>query len=310
MERYVNLRRIRATYDTLALYRASRLDDASSVPGSSVTGVITKLERYGAFVDIGSTTEAFLGHLEANLSDLQVGQEVTCEIEAWRSGRYQLAQVGRLNDQEKAFHQLHACAGQHAKWMSGYVVQTEPHCLVVEVDIAGVDYKVQGEVHADQIRDGYVGDARLEKQLGDEVQVRVLQVDVPGELLLLSMRPDFSSDWRVTSDQARQLTAPQRRKWFPARVLVTTPAGYLVTAQLLGPDNDPVPALLPSSWVERQLREGSKASVRLADIDVAAGRVIVTALRSSGESKQTLSVVAGVHVVSLVFHTARLRNQP
>ena len=31
---------------------------------------------------------------EANLSDLRVGQEVTCEIAGWHSGRYQLSKAG------------------------------------------------------------------------------------------------------------------------------------------------------------------------------------------------------------------------
>ena len=40
----------------------------------------------------------------------------------------------------------------------------------MDVEVPGIAQRVQGEVHADQIRDGYVGDARMEKELGNSTQ--------------------------------------------------------------------------------------------------------------------------------------------
>ena len=115
VERNVDVKdRIKATRDTFARYEASRLEESSLVPGVRVTGVVTKLDDFAAFVDIGSETEAFLGYLEANLSDLKVGQEVAGEIAAHRSGRYQLAAEGTFSSEDKALHRLHAWAAREA----------------------------------------------------------------------------------------------------------------------------------------------------------------------------------------------------
>ena len=178
VDRNVDIKdRIRATPETFTLYNATRLDDASMAPGSPVTGVITNLKPYAAFVDISSEKEAVLGFTEANLSDLRVGQEVECEIATKRAGRWQLAPKGTFVVEEVALHRFHT-QGPKAGWLPGSVVGAERYCLYVNVEAPGLSHTVWGEVHADQIRDGYVGDARLEHKVGDEVRVRVLEVGV------------------------------------------------------------------------------------------------------------------------------------
>ena len=160
-------------------------------------------------------------------------------------------------------------------------------CLHVNVEAPGAVDPVQGVVHANEIRDGYVGDARSERQVGDEVQVRVLEVDVPSKRLVLSMRHDYSNAWKVSTDTVRQVTSLPRRKLFKATVEVETAAGYLVSVDLLG-DRDPVRALLPAAWAQPPPPIDSKIRVRVADVDEAAGRILVAAAQSSAGKKKCL----------------------
>ncbi|CAE7507380.1 FTSH10 [Symbiodinium sp. CCMP2592] len=251
--------RIRATPETLTLYNATRLDDASMAPGSPVTGVITNLKPYAAFVDISSEKEAVLGFTEANLSDLRVGQGVECEIATKRGGRWQLAPKGTFGLEEVALHRFHT-QGPKAGWLAGRVVGAERYCLYVNVEAPGLSHTVWGEVYADQIRDGYVGDARLEYKVGDAVR-------------------DFSSSWKVCLDEARRVARLEGETWYDSTAQVVTSGGFLVLANLL---EEPVPAFLPGAWVPRRLRqslrEGSKVSVRVADVDVGGGRIVVTSM--------------------------------
>ena len=104
-------------------------------------------------------------------------------------------------------------------------------------------------------------------------------MDVPRERLLLSMREDFSSSWKVRPDEARRAARLARETWYDSTAQVVTSGGFLVLANLL---EEPVPAFLPAPWVPRQLRqslrEGSKVSVRVADVDVGGGRIVVTSM--------------------------------
>mmetsp|Transcript_69311 Transcript_69311/g.157254 ORF Transcript_69311/g.157254 Transcript_69311/m.157254 type:complete len:360 (-) Transcript_69311:125-1204(-) len=76
------------------------------------------------------------------------------------------------------------------EWLTGKVETIAPFGLFVSVQPPGGGRAEKGLVHVSKIRDGFVDDINAEAEVGQEVKVRVLDVDTERQKISLSMVDD------------------------------------------------------------------------------------------------------------------------
>jgi ribosomal protein S1 len=149
-------------------------------PGTKVQGKVVRLERFGAFVDIGAGTDGLVHVSEMGTGRVANPSDVVSEgdvIEVWikdvdrKSKRISLSMVERL----------------------------ESFGAFVDIG-AGRD----GMIHVTEMGRGYVGSPSEIVSVGDQVQVRVLEVDPRRGRISLSMK-DLPADDYVVDDEMEEL---------------------------------------------------------------------------------------------------------
>jgi len=86
------------------------------------------------------------------------------------------------------------------EWLKGTVASTTGFGIFVKVPVPDSDEEAQGLVHVTQIRDGFVEDPGQEVEIGQEVQIRIVQVDVDGNRLSLSMKDEAADEGGYDDD--------------------------------------------------------------------------------------------------------------
>jgi len=171
--------------------------------GAEVEGKIRSVQSYGAFVDIGATTDALLHVSEISnefikdaTEKLTAGDTVTAKIKAINLEKQQLALTCKeprpprkprapkadLSEFEKA---------DDKEFITGTVNSITDFGAFVTIK-EGVD----GLVHISQVQEGGVGKVSDVLTVGQEVQVRVTSVDKSKRRIGLSMLP-----WKEQSDE-------------------------------------------------------------------------------------------------------------
>ena len=178
-----------------ALVEADQERDAVSVrdmitKGAQLTGTVTRLESFGAFVDLGSRVEGLI-HVSELRHDrvshpqdvLQPGQEVTVKVIA----------VKDLGERRKERISLSIKAMEKDPWdeirkqfttgsvMMGRIEALEDFGAFVELAP-----NVRGLIHVSELADRRVNHPRDVVSIGEEVKVAVLEVD--NKRLRLSIR--------------------------------------------------------------------------------------------------------------------------
>ncbi|CAE7437434.1 PETs [Symbiodinium natans] len=74
-------------------------------------------------------------------------------------------------------------------WFTGTVDHAAPFGVFVKISFPDKSGEGMGLVHVSEMRDGYVGDPEAEVDAGQQVQVRVIQVDPDTKRISLSMKP-------------------------------------------------------------------------------------------------------------------------
>jgi len=173
--------------------------------GQKYTAVVTNTAQFGAFVDVGTQTDGlvYIGKLAPHRVDkvedvVQPGQVVTVWFaEQKDNGKLDFSMVegrlgggpagagggGRREIDLSAFVDV-----DPDTWLKGTVARIQAFGLFVTVESPNGGTPQDGLVHVSNIRDGYVTDAFEEAEVGQEVQVRVLQVDKERNQLKLSMK--------------------------------------------------------------------------------------------------------------------------
>merc|ERR1719215_1650469 len=80
------------------------------------------------------------------------------------------------------------------QWLTGKVARVASFGAFVTVTAPDSDVEADGLVHVTQIKDGYVESVEDELEVGQEVQVRVVSVDVEGGKMGLSMKEEGGGD--------------------------------------------------------------------------------------------------------------------
>lgn len=160
--------------------------------GVVLTGKVTSIKPYGAFVDLGGlegmvhVSELGFGRVEHPQDVLQVGQEVEVQVlriekaqDAKRSERIALSLKALAQD---PWEEVEKRFGEGAK-ARGKVVRLQPYGAFVEL-LPGIE----GLVHISQLGAGRrIQHPREVVKVGDEVEVSVLGVDRDRRRISLSM---------------------------------------------------------------------------------------------------------------------------
>jgi ribosomal protein S1 len=153
-------------------------------PGMQVEGKVLRLERFGAFVDIGSETDGLVHVSEMGTGRVAKPSDVVSEgdvIKVWikdvnRKGR-------RISLTMVEPPEVDIRALKPDMMLTGKVVRLESFGAFVDVG-AGRD----GMIHVTEMGRGYVGSPSEIVSVGDQVEVRVVEVDPRRGRISLSMK--------------------------------------------------------------------------------------------------------------------------
>ncbi|CAE8653119.1 unnamed protein product [Polarella glacialis] len=224
--------------------------------GQKFAGKIHSVLDFGAFVDIGAEGDGLL-HISRiskerveNIHDfVQEGQEIECWISGKRDdGKFGVTMVEGLKESggaRRGWADLTPFLDLSPdNWHPGLVTGIAPFGAFVTVTVNGAS--ADGLVHVSQIKDGFVNDIADELSEGQEVQVRVVSVDMDkGKMSLIVSFGAFVS---VTSGDA-------------------TADGLVHITQIKD-------GFVES--VQDELSEGQEVQVRVQSVDMGAGKMSLT----------------------------------
>lgn len=169
-------------------------------PGMKVEGKVVRLERFGAFVDIGAGTDGLVHVSEMGTGRVAKPSDVVSEgdvISVWikdvdrQSRRISMSMVEPPDVDIRSL--------KPDTVLMGKVVRLESFGAFVDIG-AGRD----GMIHVTEMGRGYVGSPSEILSVGDEVQVRVLEVDPRRGRISLSMK-DLPTDEYLPDDELEEV---------------------------------------------------------------------------------------------------------
>eukprot|EP00931_Biecheleriopsis_adriatica_P086123 TRINITY_DN60846_c0_g1_i1.p1 TRINITY_DN60846_c0_g1~~TRINITY_DN60846_c0_g1_i1.p1 ORF type:complete len:361 (-),score=58.58 TRINITY_DN60846_c0_g1_i1:70-1152(-) len=147
-------------------------------------------EALPGFVHVSQMSEGFVEH---PLDVVEGGQRIKVRFLGLReasadlslSMRQYVAPFHRPEDQDPSC----LVGVSPSKWFKGKVDHIQSFGLFVWLELPEQSAKLQGMVHVSQFRKGYVGDLEAEIDEGQEVRVRIIDVDTATGRISLSMLP-------------------------------------------------------------------------------------------------------------------------
>ena len=167
--------------------------------GQKLEGVVSKVELFGAFVDIGAEQQGLihiskLRHGKVNRVEDEVheGDRVDVWVEKvdQAAGRLELTMIQPVSVQWKDL--------KPGATFKGKVVRIEKFGAFVDIGAAR-----PGLVHVSEMRDEFVPDPNQLVSVGDEVDVSVLDIDTKKKQIRLSMKPQ-SIEVMLEDDEPEQ----------------------------------------------------------------------------------------------------------
>ena len=246
--------------------------------GERRKGTVSSIVNFGAFVDLGGVdglvhvSELSWKHVDHPSEVVQVGQEVEVEVldVDLERERVSLSLKATQEDPWKEFERMYS-AGEI---IDGQVTKLVPFGAFVRV-AAGIE----GLVHISEISDQHIESAEAVLTVGDEVRVKVIEVDVPRRRISLSMRQVGGALPRPATEIEEEAPAAP-----DVVVAAPSPPGESSTASLevvavSAIDEPPAPAEAAPSPVEPAAAAESVAAstepvaVAASEVAVAAGAV-------------------------------------
>ena len=154
-------------------------------PGQKLEGRVSKVELFGAFVDIGAEQQGLVhisrlrrGKVNRVEDEVHEGDQVEVWVEKVdpAAGRLELTMIKPVSLQWRDIKPGVALKGQ--------IVRIEKFGAFVDIGAAR-----PGLVHVSEMRDEYVADPNQLVSVGDEVDVSVIDVDTKKKQIRLSMKP-------------------------------------------------------------------------------------------------------------------------
>jgi small subunit ribosomal protein S1 len=230
--------------------------------GERRKGTVSSIVNFGAFVDLGGVdglvhvSELSWKHVDHPSEVVQVGQEVEVEVldVDLERERVSLSLKATQEDPWKEFER---------KYSAGEIIDGQVTKLVPFGAFVRVAAGIEGLVHISEISDQHIESPESVLTVGDQVRVKVIEVDVPRRRISLSMRQVGGALPRPATEieeEAAPVPAPE----VP---VVAAPAQPTVAA----PEVVAVPAVEPPAPVEAPTVEEPVAAG--ADATVGAGVV-------------------------------------
>ena len=171
---------------------------AAIVEGALLEGKVTRMEAFGAFVELGGGIEGMI-----HVSELR-HERVGHPNEVLKEGQVvsvRVLKVKDLDDKRKARISLSLKANQQDPWAEamaglkeGTVVQGKVEALETFGAFVDLEGKVRGLVHISELADKRVAHPRDVLAVGQEVKVLVLEVDSRRKRLRLSIKQAESAE--------------------------------------------------------------------------------------------------------------------
>ena len=169
-------------------------------PGMKVEGKVVRLERFGAFVDIGAETDGLIHVSEMGTGRVSQPSDVVSEgdqVSVWVKDVDRKSRRISLTLLEPPEVDIRALRPDMT--FTGTVVRLESFGAFVDIG-AGRD----GMIHVTEMGRGYVGSPSEIVSVGDEVQVRVVEVDPRRGRISLSMK-DLPTDVYLIDEEEEEL---------------------------------------------------------------------------------------------------------
>ncbi len=155
--------------------------------GERRKGTVSSIVNFGAFVDLGGVdglvhvSELSWKHVDHPSEVVQVGQEVEVEVldVDLERERVSLSLKATQEDPWKEFER---------KYAAGEIIEGQVTKLVPFGAFVRVAQGIEGLVHISELSDQHVDSPESVLTVGDQVRVKVIEVDVPRRRISLSMR--------------------------------------------------------------------------------------------------------------------------
>jgi len=252
--------------------------------------------EFGAFVDIGAESDGLL-HIsrisEERVNDVHDYLEEGQDVEVWISGlrddgKFGLTMVeGRLDSgggPRKPADLTAFEAISPEDWVEGTVRNTAVFGAFVSVTLPTGE-SADGLVHISQLADGFVEDVSSIVEVGQNVKVRIISVDLERGKMSLSMKAGFGGGAQAARPPA-DLSAFEgisSDQWLTGKVARVAAFGAFVT--VTAPDSEAVADGLVHitqikdgfvESVEDELQQDQEVQVRIQSVDVMGGKMSLT----------------------------------
>ncbi|HEU4527597.1 MAG TPA: 30S ribosomal protein S1 [Actinomycetota bacterium] len=212
--------------------------------GERRKGTVSSIVNFGAFVDLGGVdglvhvSELSWKHVDHPSEVVQVGQEVEVEVldVDLERERVSLSLKATQEDPWKEFER---------KYAAGEIIEGQVTKLVPFGAFVRVAQGIEGLVHISELSDQHVDTPESVLTVGDQVRVKVIEVDVPRRRISLSMRQVGAAMPKpATEIEEEVVPAPAA----PAPPAVEAPAP--VAEPEVAPPVTPEPAVEPEPAAE------------------------------------------------------------
>ena len=169
-------------------------------PGLKTEGRVVRLEKFGAFVDLGAETDGLVHISEMGTGRVSKPSDVVSDgdvITVWIKDADRKSRRISLSMLEPPEVDIRSLKPDTV--LTGKVVRLETFGAFVDIG-AGRD----GMIHVSEMGRGYVGNPSEIMSVGDEIQVRVLEVDARRGRISLSMK-DMPADAYVMDGEQEEL---------------------------------------------------------------------------------------------------------
>lgn len=253
-------------------------------PGQELKGIVQSVRPWGCFVDVGAEREGLVHisrittrFVDSIFDTVQAGQEVTVWVEkASEGGRLSLSMVRRKGRGRSGAKDLSDFKGiDPDQWLPGVVKSVCDYGVFVEVASSPGGSTWQGLVHIKNLREDFTSHPSEVAHVGQEVQVRVVRVDLHAKRLDLSMKDWFATELQIRSQDVTAFNQVMPTKWLTGRVYNVAKYGVVVEVEPPG-GGAPVQGLVSATLLEDyedMYEAGQEVRVRVIRVDPYVGRL-------------------------------------
>jgi small subunit ribosomal protein S1 len=266
--------------------------------GERRKGTVSSIVNFGAFVDLGGVdglvhvSELSWKHVDHPSEVVQVGQEVEVEVldVDLERERVSLSLKATQEDPWKEFER---------KYSAGEIIDGQVTKLVPFGAFVRVAAGIEGLVHISEISDQHIETPESVLSVGQEVRVKVIEVDVPRRRISLSMRQVGGAMPRPATEIEEEATPapePAATETSPEAGVVAEPVAEMpeVSEAPAAATREPVTAKAEAPTADPSTAEAAPSTDAVVDEEGAEPAAEATEAETEGEaaSEEDISLEA------------------